>query len=385
MRLHEYQTKQLFSRYGIPIPKGKIVSNVRSVKKIVDELGGEVVVKAQIHSGGRGKAGGIKLAKSTKEAQNSASSILGKQINNFHVRQLLIDEFIQIQKELYLGITLDRSKCKPVIIASEFGGIDIEEVSVSNPEKIIAIEIDPLLGLQDHQIRTLAIFIEIPVNLWNLFSLLSKGLWELFIQLDALLVEINPLAITKDQSLMAIDGKMEVDENALFRHPEVTAMQDLEMEKPLEVEARNNNLTYIKMDGNIGCLVNGAGLAMATMDVLELYGGQPANFLDIGGGASSDKVSSALRILLKDNDVRTMLINIFGGITRCDEVAKGMIVAFEEIKPCLPIVVRFVGTNAKEGIQLLKKHHYETAETLVDAAQRAVNLTQESINEHSRR
>lgn len=374
MKLHEYQAKQIFSSFGITVPRGQVATNADYIKEIAEELGGKVIIKAQIHSGGRGKAGGVRIAKSPEEAQDLATIIMGLEINSFPVHKVLLEEVIQFRKEIYTGIYLDRSKGIPILIGSKFGGVDIEETAYTSPEKIIKIEIDPLMGVQEFQIRYLAVSIDLDRQYWKSLSIFLNGLWELFIKYDALIVEINPLVVTEDKRLLALDAKVEVDDNAMFRHPELNELRDLDLENQVEVEARKYGLVYIKMNGEIGCMVNGAGLAMASMDILDMFGGKPANFLDIGGGAGSEKVASALRILLEDKNVKALLINIFGGITRCDEVAQGMLTVFDELKPNLPVVVRLTGTNAKEGMKLLKKRKFETATTLVDAAKRIIEL-----------
>lgn len=372
MNLHEYQSKQIFSRYGIPIPRGRVASNSSEVKQIAEELGGRVVVKSQVLTGGRGKAGGIRLAKSPEEAQELATLILGMSIKGLPVRKVLVDQAASIEKEIYICITNDRSTSKPIFMASLEGGMDIEEVAAKSPEKIVKVHIDPLLGLRDYQSRDIAVSIDLPKELWRSFMDIAEGMWKVYCDNDATLVEINPLVITKDQQLVALDGKMSIDDNALFRHPELAEKRDMDVEAPAEIEARKYGLSYIQLDGEIGCMVNGAGLAMATMDIIKLSGGQPANFLDIGGGASADKVAAALRIILGDPKVKVVLINIFGGITRCDEVAKGILVAMAEVQPKVPMVVRLVGTNAEEGRQLLADAQLITAETLVSAAQKSV-------------
>ncbi|GAP06995.1 succinyl-CoA synthetase, beta subunit [Anaerolinea thermolimosa] len=374
MKLHEYQSKQLFSRYGIPIPRGRIASIASEARHFAEELGGHVVIKAQVLVGGRGKAGGIRLAKTPKEAEELATMILGMEIKGLPVRKVLVDEAVSITKEIYLGITNDRAARRPVMMASAAGGVDIEEVARVSPEKIIKVYIDPLLGLRDYQARDLAVSIDLPRSLWRPFMEIAAGLWAAYQANDATLAEINPLVITSEQRLLALDGKMVVDDNALFRHPELDEMRDLDVEDWAEVEARKFGLSYISLDGEIGCMVNGAGLAMATMDIIHLCGGEPANFLDIGGGASADKVAAALRIILSDARVKAVLFNIFGGITRCDEVARGILTALGEVETKVPMVVRLVGTNAEEGRRLLAEARMATAETLLEAAQKAVAI-----------
>lgn len=379
MRLHEYQSKEIFSKYRIPIPSGRLASTQEEAKLIADELNRPVVLKAQVLVGGRGKAGGIRLVKSPDEAGDEASKVLGSKIKDIPVRRLLVEEAVNIQQEIYLGMTVDRDSGSILLIASAEGGVEIEEIAKSSPEKIARVTIDPLLGLIDFQARNLAAEIEIPRNLWRSFVTISQGLYKCFEQLDATLVEINPLVITTNGRLIALDGKMVIDDNALFRHPDLIEKRDVSAEEPAEIEARKFCLEYIKLSGDIGCLVNGAGLAMATMDIIQNNGGKPANFLDIGGGASAEKVSAALRIILQDPQVKTVLINIFGGITRCDEVANGIKNTLEKFKTDIPFVIRLVGTNEKLGREILASANLTTAETLQEAAKKAVNLCLEPV------
>jgi succinyl-CoA synthetase beta subunit len=372
MKLHEYQSKTIFSKYGIPIPKGRVAATALEAKQIAEELGGRVVVKAQVLVGGRGKAGGVKLAKDPTEASQLAAQILSMEIKGLAVRKVLVDEASAIDQEIYFSITNDRAAKKPVMIASAAGGIDIEEVAAKTPDKIIKSHIDPLLGLREYQARDVAVAIDLPREYMKDFVKLAMGLWEVYKATDATLAEINPLVITKDKKLVALDGKMMIDDSALFRQPELNEMRDTDEDDPAEIEARKYGLSFIKLDGNIGCMVNGAGLAMTSMDVIKLFGGEPANFLDIGGGADSEKVSAAMRIILTDPNVKAVLFNIFGGITRCDEVARGILVAMNEVKPKVPMIVRLVGTNAEEGRKLLENANMITAETLADAAKKSV-------------
>ncbi len=376
MKLHEYQSKQIFSKYGIPIPKGRIAVTAQEAEHIAEELGGRVVIKSQVLVGGRGKAGGIRLAKNPDEAEELAAQILAMEIKGLPVRKILVDEAAQIEKEIYLGITNDRTARKPVIMSSSAGGVEIEEIARKEPQKIIKTHIDPLLGLGDYQARDIAAGIDLPREHWKSFGMIAHGLWKAYLDCDATLAEINPLVITSDNRLLALDGKMVLDDNALFRHPDLAEMRDLDAEAPSEIEARKYGLSFIKLDGNIGCMVNGAGLAMTSMDIIKLFGGEPANFLDIGGGASADKVTAALRIILADPNVRAVLFNVFGGITRGDEVARGILVALDEVKTKVPMVIRLVGTNAEEGRQILADANMITAETLADAARKAVAAAQ---------
>lgn len=372
MKLHEYQSKQIFSNYGIPIPSGRVATNAADAKRIAEELGGPVVIKSQVLVGGRGKAGGIRLAKSPQQAEDLATQILGMEIKGLPVDKVLVDEAANIETEIYFGITNDRSARTPVMMASAAGGVEIEQVAEETPEKIVKVWIDPLLGLRDYQARDLAAAIDLPREHWRIFSQIGHGLWNAYLNSDATLAEINPLVITSQNQLLAVDGKMVLDDNALFRHPDLDEMRDVDVEPESETEARKYSLSFIKLDGYIGCMVNGAGLAMATMDIIKLNGGEPANFLDIGGGASSEKVAAALRIILSDANVKAVLFNIFGGITRGDEVARGILAALDEVNTSIPMVIRLVGTNAEEGRQILSEANMITAETLVDAAKKAI-------------
>jgi len=372
MKLHEVYSKRIFGEYGIPIPNGDLARSPSEAEKIAKKIGFPVVIKSQVLVGGRGKAGGIRVAKNASEAKKHAQDILGLKIKGLPVRMVLVDQAADIQTEIYLGITNDRAARKPVIMASAAGGVDIEEVARETPEKIIKCHIDPLMGLQSYQSRDLAAGIDLPREHWRAFGKIAHGLWEAYKKSDATLAEINPLVITSQGELLAVDGKMVLDDNALFRHPDLEELRDLDVDQEAEIRARENGLSFIKLDGDIGCMVNGAGLAMTTMDIIKLFGGEPANFLDIGGGASAEKVAAALEIILSDPNVKAVLFNIFGGITRCDLVAQGILDALEEVKTDVPMVVRLVGTNAEEGRQLLKDAEMDTADTLAEAAQKAV-------------
>jgi succinyl-CoA synthetase beta subunit len=372
MKLHEYQSKQIFARFGVPIPKGRVAATATEARQIAEELGSRVVIKSQVLVGGRGKAGGIRLAKSPKEAEEVATQILGMEIKGLPVRKVLVDEAANIDHEIYLGITNDRAARRPVMMASSAGGVEIEEVARQTPEKIFKVHVDPLLGLREYQARDVALGIDLPREYWKQFGEICAGLWRAYLECDATLAEINPLVITKEKTLVALDGKMLLDDNALFRHADLAEMRDVDEEAPAETEARKYGLSFIKLDGEIGCMVNGAGLAMATMDIVKLYGGGPANFLDIGGGAGAEKVAAALRIILSDTNVKAILFNVFGGITRCDEVARGILAALADVKPSIPMVVRLVGTNAEEGRRLLAEAKMITANTLSEAAKKAV-------------
>lgn len=376
MRLHEYQAKQIFAKYGIPVPKGGIAGNASEARQISEELGGKVIIKAQVLVGGRGKAGGIRLAKTHEEAEDIATQMLGMELKGISVRRVLVEEAVSISQEIYLGITTDRSMQKPVLIASSEGGMNIEEVAQNLPDKIAKIYIDPLLGLKDYQLRDIAVSISLPKNQWRNFYEIAHSLWNVYLDCDASLTEVNPLVISADNRLYCLDAKLILDDNALFRHPALADLRDIDGEETTETTARKYGVSFVKLPGNIGCLVNGAGLAMATMDIIKLKGGEPANFLDIGGGASAEKVSAAARLILSDKDVKAVLVNVFGGITRCDEVARGILDAFGNQVPSIPVVVRLVGTNELEGMKMLSDFNFHSANTLESAAEIVVKLAQ---------
>ncbi len=374
MKLHEYQSKRLFARHGVPIPKGDVASTPEEARRIAEELGGPVVVKSQVLVGGRGKAGGIRLAQTPAQAEEVAGEILGMEIKGLPVRKVLLDQAADIRQEIYLGIVVDRANRRPVMMASSEGGVEIEEVARTQPQAIKKVLVDPFLGLRDYQTLALAKGIGMAGEHFRPFGRIARGLYEAFLAYDASLAEINPLVVTGDGDLLAVDGKMVIDDNALFRHPDVAEMRVVDEETPAEREAREAGLSYVQLDGEIGCMVNGAGLAMATMDIIKHFGGAPANFLDIGGGAKAERVATALRLILADDNVKAVLFNIFGGITRCDEVATGIVAAFEEVEPTVPLVARLIGTNEEEGREILQNSGYEliTAATLAEAAQKAV-------------
>ena len=374
MKLHEYQSKRIFAANGIPIPNGEVATSAVEARDIARKLGGPVVIKSQVLVGGRGKAGGIKLAKDPAEAERLADQILGMEIKGLTVDKVLVDEAANIKNEIYLGIVIDRALQKPVIIASAEGGIEIEEVARTNPKAIKRLPIDPLFGLMDYHARNLAYDLGLRRDLVGQFITILKGLYRVFMNSDASLAEINPLIITGDERLVAVDGKIVLDDNALFRHPDLAELRDSQEESESERRARLAGLSFVKLDGEIGCMVNGAGLAMATMDIVKFYGGEPANFLDIGGGAKSDKVAAALRIILSDPAVKSILFNIFGGITRCDEVARGILEALKEVPTQVPMVARLVGTNEEEGHQILAEANFPSAASLSEAAKKAVEL-----------
>lgn len=379
MNLHEYQAKRLFAEHGVPIPQGDVASTPAEAREIARELGGKVVVKAQVLTGGRGKAGGVKLASTADEAETQAKQILGMDIKGFKVRRVLIDKQAPgIANEIYLAVLIDRGRRLPMIMASAAGGMDIEEVADKTPEKIITAHVDPVLGVRGYQTTYIASQIDLPRDLWRDFHKIVVGLYECFKSNDASLTEINPLVITGEGKLLAVDGKMSIDDNALSRQSRLAEMRDVAEEPEAEREARLTGINFIKLDGNIGCMVNGAGLAMTTMDIIKLFGGDPANFLDIGGGAKADQVATGLRLILSDPNVEAVLINIFGGITRGDEVAKGILQALEEVETAVPMVVRLAGTNAKEGRAILADASMATAETLSDAARKAVAVAAEA-------
>ncbi|MDQ3917927.1 MAG: ADP-forming succinate--CoA ligase subunit beta [Acidobacteriota bacterium] len=384
MKIHEYQAKELLRKYGVAVPRGMVARSPEEAYHAAKELGSEVVVvKAQIHAGGRGKGGGVKLARSADEAQEIARHMLGMKLvthqtgpEGREVRVLLVEEGLPIDKELYLGIVLDRASGRLVFMASSAGGMDIEEVAAKTPELILKETIDPAVGFRPFQARKLAFGLGLPAQLVGQAAKFMQALFNAYEQTDASLVEINPFLLTKDGRLFALDAKINFDDNALFRHPDFHALRDLNEEEPLEIEASKFDLNYIKLDGNIACMVNGAGLAMATMDIIKLAGGEPANFLDVGGGASQERVEAAFRILLADEHVRAVLINIFGGIVRCDMVARGVVEAAKNIGVQVPVVVRLEGTNVEEGQRVLRDSglNFTVAEGMKDAAEKVVSL-----------
>ncbi|NTU79301.1 MAG: ADP-forming succinate--CoA ligase subunit beta [Chloroflexales bacterium] len=377
MKLHEYQARDLLATYGIPVTGGGVASTPAEARAIAEQLGRRVVVKAQVFVGGRGKAGGVKLADTPEQAEQVAGQILGMDIKGLTVEKVLVAEAITYQKEIYLSAILDRATKRVMMIASAEGGVEIEEVAKTNPGAIIKIPAHPTLGLQDYQARELAFGIGLTDGKQaRQFAQIATALYRVFVETDASLAEINPLVIRDDGSLQALDSKVLLDDSALFRHPDLAALRDSSDEPEAERLARQADITFIKLDGTIGCMVNGAGLAMATMDVVKLYGGEPANFLDIGGGAGKDKVKAALQIILADPNVKAVMFNIFGGITRVDEVARGIIAALEEVPTNVPMVARLTGTNEEEGRRLLAESKLIPAATLGEAAQKAVAAAQ---------
>ena len=372
MKLHEYQSKRILAEYGVPIPKGDIATTPAEAKAIAAEIGGAVVIKSQVLVGGRGKAGGIQLARTPVEAEEAAARILGMEIKGLTVQKVLVDEAADIRAEIYLGAVLDRGARRVALMASSEGGVEIEEVAAQTPEKIITVHIHPLLGMQGYQARQLAYGIGLAKEHIPAFAKIAQSLYRAFVESDASLAEINPLVINGENRLEAVDGKILLDDSALPRQARLAAMRDPDEDSPTETEAREAGLSYIDLDGEIGCMVNGAGLAMATMDIIKLYGGNPANFLDIGGGAGADKVLAALRIILRDARVKATLINIFGGITRCDEVARGIVEAINSLDAQVPIVVRMVGVNEDEGRRILAESNLPAANRLSEAVEMAV-------------
>jgi succinyl-CoA synthetase beta subunit len=385
MKIHEYQGKQLLARYGVAVPRGEVVENADAVRAVVDRLGLPVVVKAQIHAGGRGKGGGVKLARSAEDAVTIARQMLGMKLvthqtgpEGREVRKVLVEVGLRIKREFYLGIVLDRASSRLVFMASSAGGMEIEEVAAREPEKILRETIDPGVGLQPFQARKLAFGIGLPKDVVSKAVKFMTALYRAYVDLDASLVEINPFLLTEDGELYALDAKLTFDDNALFRHKEYAELRDLNEEEPLEIEASKFDLNYIKLDGNIGCMVNGAGLAMATMDIIKLAGGEPANFLDVGGGASQERVENAFRILLSDKNVRAVLINIFGGIVRTDMVAMGVVEAARKIGVNVPVVVRLEGTNVERGRAVIEESGlgFKAATSMKDAAEKVVALAE---------
>jgi len=384
MKIHEYQGKAILARHGVPVPRGEVAFNAAEAGEIARRLGGGVVVvKAQIHAGGRGKGGGVKLARSAEDAEKIARQMIGMTLVTHQtgpdgrvVGRVLIEEGLQMTRELYLSLVLDRAAGKPVIMASAAGGMDIEEVAESTPEKIVKVYIEPGVGIVPFEARQIGFAIGLDGPQVNKFVKLASSLYEAFIATDATLIEINPLVVTAAGDLLALDAKMTFDDNAMYRHTDIRDLRDLGEEDPLEIEASKFSLNYIHLDGNIGCMVNGAGLAMATMDIIKLAGGEPANFLDVGGGANAEQIRNAFKILMSDKNVKAVLINIFGGILRCDILAQGVIAAVKELGVPVPIVIRMEGTNVEEGKRLLKESGMKltTADSMDEAATKVVQL-----------
>lgn len=374
MKIHEYQAKDIFAATGIPVPRGKVASTVAEAVAIAESFGRPVMIKSQVHVGGRGKAGGIQYAENVEAARVWAQKILGMDIKGLTVKKVLVTEAADIVTESYVGIIIDRAQKKPVIMVSAAGGVDIEEVAAKTPEKIHKFAVDPVYGLRAYQARDLAAKLYTDINEIRQAADIILKLYDVYWKVDASLVEINPLITTPDGKVVALDAKINIDDNGLYRQKEVAAMRDLDAEDSSEVEAGEGDLSFVKLNGSIGCIVNGAGLAMATMDLVKHYGGEPANFLDIGGSSNPQKVLTAMRIILRDSNVRAILINIFGGITRCDDVAAGIVMAYEQLKPEVPIVVRLTGTNEEKAKVILKKVNLESADTLDNVVKKAIRL-----------
>ena len=374
MNIHEYQAKEIFRGHGIPIPPGDIATTPERAEALAKEYGTTVVVKAQVHAGGRGKAGGVKLAKSPTEAREIASKILGMKIKGLTVEKVLVTPAADIATEAYAGIIVDRASKRAVFMVSPAGGIDIEEVAATDPEKIMRLPVDPRYGLQAYEAMQMGFFLYKDVKQARAAAQIMRQLYEAFVSSGASLAEINPLVTTPDGTVVALDAKMVIDDNELDRRPELAALRDESAEEPSEVMARNANLTFIKLDGNVGCVVNGAGLAMATMDLVKYYGGEPANFLDIGGSSNPEKVVNALRIITSDPNVKAILFNIFGGITRTDDVANGIVTATSQNPLKVPIVIRLTGTNEEIAVKILEKHGFAAMTDMDEAVKRAVAL-----------
>jgi succinyl-CoA synthetase beta subunit len=384
MKIHEYQAKHVLARFGVPVPNGEVVFNPPDAREVAKRLGTSVVVvKAQIHAGGRGKGGGVKLAKSPEEAEQLARQMIGMTLvthqtgpEGKQVGRVLIEQGLDIARELYLSVLIDRASQAPVIIASAAGGMDIEEVAAKTPDKILRATVDRGTGIIPFQARQLAFGMGLDGPQAGKFTKLLESIYKAFLETDASMIEINPLIVTKQGDLLALDAKVSFDDNALYRHPDIKELRDLSEEDPLEVEASKFSLNYIRLDGNIGCMVNGAGLAMATMDIIKLAGGEPANFLDVGGGANAEQIKNAFRILMADKNVKAVLINIFGGILRCDVLAAGVIAAVKDLGVPVPIVIRMEGTNVDEGKRMLKESglNFATADSMGEAADTVVSL-----------
>lgn len=375
MKIHEYQAKEIFKRYGIPVQPGEVANSPEEGKKIAEKIGKPVMVKAQVLVGGRGKAGGIKYAKNPDEAYQYAKEILGMEIKGIKVKKVLVTEAADISSEAYIGVIVDRKTKKPVIMVSQAGGIDIEEIAKTTPEKIFKLEVDPLLGLQSFQARDLGSKIYSDFKIAAKAADVIKKLYFAFTENDCSLAEINPFITTPKGEVWALDAKINLDDSGLARHPEIESMRDKDAEDPSEMKAREGGLSFVKLNGNIGCIVNGAGLAMATMDLVKHFGEEPANFLDIGGSSSPEKVLNAMKIILKEPNVKAILFNIFGGITRCDDVANGIVQAVKQLKPPVPIVVRLTGTNEDKAKKILEEVNLTATSSMVDVVKKAIELS----------
>lgn len=384
MKIHEYQAKQILKDYGIPVPNGRVIRVAEEARRFAEEIGGrKVVIKAQIHAGGRGKGGGVKIAFNPEEAERVGREILGMKLETYQtgkishiVRKILIEEFIDIAEEIYVGITIDRSKASPLVIATRAGGVEIEDVATHSPEKLVKEWIEPWIGFKDFQANKICYKLGLKPNLVEKMKRIISAIYKIFSEKDCLMIEINPLALTKNDEFIAIDAKINFDDNAFFRHSDIASLRDPEEESPLELEASKYNLNYIKLSGNVGCMVNGAGLAMATMDMIKFLGGEPANFLDVGGGATVEMVKNGFKILTADKDVRVVFVNIFGGIMRCDTIAKGIVEALNEVKVELQIVIRLEGTNVKEGRKILYEsgRNFIIAENMQEGAEKVIEI-----------
>jgi succinyl-CoA synthetase beta subunit len=376
MKIHEYQAKEIFKKFGIPVPDGKVATTQEEAEKIAGELGGKVVIKAQVHVGGRGKAGGVKLVNTPEEAKNAASKILGMDIKGLTVKKVLITKAVDIKDEAYIGYIVDRNSKKPLVMVSAAGGIDIEEVAKETPEKIHKLIIDPEYGLLPHQAMELAFKLYDDIKLVRKAASVIMKLYKAFMAVDSSLTEINPFVVTSDKETWAVDAKINIDDNAIPRHPDIEAMREVTEDEKKELDAKSKGLSYIKLDGNIGCVVNGAGLAMATMDLIKKYGGEPANFLDIGGSSNPEKVVNALQILISDKNVKSIFFNIFGGITRCDDVANGITEALSKLNIDLPIVIRLAGTNEDKAKEILEKTELITASSMSEGAKKSIEIAE---------
>jgi succinyl-CoA synthetase beta subunit len=374
MKIHEYQAKEIFAKFSIPVPEGKVATAPEEAEQIAKELGGAVVIKAQVHVGGRGKAGGIKLAKNPREAKEAASKILGMDIKGLTVKKVLITKAIDIKDEAYIGFIVDRKSKSPLIMVSAAGGIDIEQVARETPEKIHKMTVDPEYGLFSHQAMELAFCLYDDIKLVRKAADVIEKLYTVFMSVDSSLTEINPFVVSKDGETWAVDAKINVDDNALSRHPDIESLREVTENEKKELDAKSKGLSYIKLDGNIGCVVNGAGLAMATMDLIKKYGGEPANFLDIGGSSSPEKVVNALNILISDKNVKSIFFNIFGGITRCDDVANGIVEALSKLTIDLPIVIRLAGTNEDRAREILSETELITAASMSEGARKSIEI-----------
>jgi len=374
MKIYEYQAKEILAEFGLPVPEGKVAKSANTAQKVAQKLGKRVVVKAQVHAGGRGKAGGIKLADTPEQALEVANQIIGMKIKDLKVKRLLVEEAINISKEYYLSFTLDRKAKKTVLIASSEGGVEIEEVAETHPDKIIKIHIDPFLGLQGFQLRNLCQALHLEGDIAKQFSEVVKKLYRVYTECDCTLAEINPLVLTGEAQWLAADAKMDLDENALFRHPEFIPLREASETDPIEVEAHKRHIPYVHLDGNVGILGNGAGLVMTTLDMVSREGGKPSNFLDVGGGSNWETVKSSLEVVLMDKKVKGLFINIFGGISRCDEVAKGILEADKHMNLKIPVVIRLSGTNEEEGRALLAGSRFASAESMEEGAKKIVEL-----------